>query len=739
MGSSIEQAHALSNTCSLENLEVVYSGARAQVMLPNTMATLDRYGDSGIQQSSRTGGWSSSSCTEWQTPQVSEKHLSRISKPHGTQKGASLPEGISASEHVDDFCNASGSMSFQPIRSQVAIPTAHVVPCTMGTSSNSRTYDRAGPSTESAVHNFPFVPSIDPSTLEDTRKFEMPNIEPTMNQSALLNTLCTDGRTDYTTPILNRDGEPFKALPESKETAGVELTRRARCQFSHLQGWQPDSYNALAASENSWQQQHQQYTDLLRMRMEKLQLGRDYSTAPVYSAGLHPIPNEWERAKGSDNLLLEKEIWERQRQHIAVLEQKLREGEVQVHSTMLNQLSPYSDICLIRLQDLQREVTFLRAQFAEKTDSATREKADLEKKLCAMEAESRGLREAAKEAAQKHSDEMKKQEERVKGRERHINSLKKKCQKEAEQNKEKQQRIETLERYMADLPTAQDHQKQVLQIKEFQEQKQLLQERVSDLEKKLGESRANCRESDAQLAAQKIKEQQHLKTIESLQKEIRKLEMTDWKDEVRRLLEEADNFRLEVETLRKEQDYLQKVIENHKKKMEQMCSKVKDLEEQVCQEEATGQVLKAESLQKEAALQQLKAAVRDLATQNQDLMERNVTMQEQLRLASVTAQPSDVQSSQFITLYKEMNCCRKDLRSICCLLSQRVQGLDPNLSMLLGVHSTTGLDQQEEDLDFFSVEKYLNAVEKLKKDIEELRTTISDCYAQDMGDNCITQ
>lgn len=37
----------------------------------------------------------------------------------------------------------------------------------------------------------------------------------------------------------------------------------------------------------------------------------------------------------------------------------------------------------------------------------------MEKKLCAMEAESRGLRDAMKEAAQKHSDEMKKQEERV--------------------------------------------------------------------------------------------------------------------------------------------------------------------------------------------------------------------------------------------------------------------------------------------------------------------------------------
>ncbi|XP_069828701.1 centrosomal protein of 85 kDa isoform X2 [Dendropsophus ebraccatus] len=585
------------------------------------MAALDSYKDSGFPQpSGAVSGLkhrSGSSYTEWQTPQVSGKPVSRI-PAHETQKGASLPGGISSSEHVDEFCNASGSTSFQPIRSQVTIPTAHVVPSTIATSSSTaRIYDRAGPSPEFAVHTFPYVSSADPFTTEDNRKFEMPNIEPTMNQSALLNTLCTDGRTDFPIPMINRGVEPYKALPENKENEGVELTHRAASQSSHLQSqvWRPDIYGIQPAEGyGSWKLQQQQYADNIRMRMEKLQLVRDYSTAPTYSTGLHLIPNEWERvAKASDKLLLEKEIMlERQRQHIASLDQKLREGELQVHSTLLSQSSPYNDMCLIRLQDLQREVTFLRAQFAEKTDSSGREKAELEKKLCAMETESRGLREAMKEAAQKHSDEMKKQDERVKGRERHINSLKKKCQKEAEQNKERQQRIETLERYMADLPTAEDHKKQVLQMKELQEQNHLLQDQVSDLEKKLRDSRAICRESEAQIAAQKLKENEHLNTIKSLQRQIKKLEMTDWKEEEKLLTEEADKLRQEIETLHKEQDCLQKVIETYEKKMEQMCNKVKDLEEQVCQEEATGQALKAESEQKEAALQHLKAAVRDL-------------------------------------------------------------------------------------------------------------------------------
>lgn len=140
---------------------------------------------------------------------------------------------------------------------------------------SSRIYDRAGLSTESAVYSFPFVPSVDPSTTEDTRKFEMPTIEPTMNQSALLNTLGTDGRTDFPTAIINRDVEPYKALPESKEIGGVGLTHNGTYQSSQV--WRPDSYSTQQAADySSWKLQQQHYADNLRVRMEKLQVSSMY-------------------------------------------------------------------------------------------------------------------------------------------------------------------------------------------------------------------------------------------------------------------------------------------------------------------------------------------------------------------------------------------------------------------------------------------------------------------------------
>lgn len=56
---------------------------------------------------------------------------------------------------------------------------------------------------------------------------------------------------------------------------------------------------------------------------------------------------------------------------------------------------------------------FLRAQFAERTDCVTLEKAEAERRLGAVEAETRRLTDSLKETCERHAEEMKKQEERV--------------------------------------------------------------------------------------------------------------------------------------------------------------------------------------------------------------------------------------------------------------------------------------------------------------------------------------
>lgn len=80
-----------------------------------------------------------------------------------------------------------------------------------------------------------------------------------------------------------------------------------------------------------------------------------------------------------------------------------------------------------------------------------------------------------------------------------------------------------------------------------------------------------------------------------------------------------------------------------------------------------------------------------LSAQNQELMEQNLTLQEQMSdpeqrstgQASSALPPAGTRLTQ--RLHVEIASCLSDLRSLCSILTQRAQGQDPNLSLLLGL------------------------------------------------------
>lgn len=76
-----------------------------------------------------------------------------------------------------------------------------------------------------------------------------------------------------------------------------------------------------------------------------------------------------------------------------------------------------------------------------------------------------------------------------------------------------------------------------------------------------------------------------------------------------------------------------------------------------------------------------------LSLQNQELIEKNLTLQERLRQAQVTAQPLPADTAQLAQeLHGELASCLQDLQSVYSIVTQRAQGKDPNLSLLLGIH-----------------------------------------------------
>ncbi|XP_053868085.1 centrosomal protein of 85 kDa [Malaclemys terrapin pileata] len=775
------------------------------------MATLEKCPDLRFQQTSptdsNTGQKSCSLETDWKTPTLSVKFQSRFGHSSSMADSGDTAIGTSCSDSTEEFWNSSSSSSFQPIKTQVTIPTAHVMPSTLGTSP-ATLYSAGEPSSlqNAPVSSKPAVPRSstengglprsggftavkssqvdllhlygtsggngfeqswfpisDHLRAEDTRKFDTPAIEPTLNQSVLLDTLHADPAHKFQDPSLI---STYKVLPETKPATGASEACEPRNGTwptgSRLMplGFQPNNVfsKPMAAQSQVWRQEpctlhpHQracelsawrQQLDNIRLQVEQMQLQNGAAAChqpSMYATSLHSTdPAQWVSIlNASENLLKEKEILiDRQRQHISQLEQKVRESELQVHSALLSCAAPYGDICMLRMQELQRENSFLRAQFTEKTESLSKEKIELEKKLAASEVDTKLIRETLKETVQKHAEELKKQEERVKGRDKHINSLKKKCQKESEQNRERQQRVETLERYLADLPTLEDHQKQNQQLKESELKSSALQKTVTALKRELGDVRAACREQEMQLETQKRKELELLSTVHSLQDRVQQCVKSAGRGSP---VQEVEKQKSENDSLQKDCDCLRKIVDKQQKKMEQLSSRIKSLEEQVSQEEGTSQALKEEATRRENALQQLRTAVKELSVQNQDLIEKNLTLQEHLQQVEMN-QPLPVGTAHLAhELHSELASCLQDLQSVYSIVTQRAQGKDPNLSLLLGIHSVQSSVKEKDDLlnpDVLA-KKRMEA-KQLHKEIEDLRTAISDRYAQDMGDNCITQ
>ncbi|XP_072548625.1 centrosomal protein of 85 kDa [Salminus brasiliensis] len=747
------------------------------------MTTSQRY------QSSRTKAGHSD--MEFQTPAISEKFQSRFGWRQSRADHSDTGLGTTASDGAEELCSSNSSPSFQPIRSQIPIPTAHVMPSTAAppaastrssssSSKSSLSKSASSPNLEaqggvaaegggvkqdclsryrSLVNGLDhsLFPTADHTRLDDGHRFETPAVEPTLNQSGLLGGLMggytpdvrmqlhmtglRDGpecRSDgYTGPL----EQTYKVLPEAR--AGVP------CSLDPCSKRSAPLVPGPVGDPSGWQQ-HKQKLESLRLQVEQMQLmtGGSGQYPPLYPSPLQ-AESKWEAVvKANENLLKEKElVIERQKQQLCQLEQRLRESELQIHGALMGRGAPFTDVCLLRLQEAQRENAFLRSQFAECSDSLAQEKLEAERRLAAVETETHRLSETLRESKEKHSEELKKQEERIRNRDKHINNLKKKCQKESEQNREKQQRIETLERYLADLPTMEDYQSQRKQLEAAEQKVDELNAAVLELETQLEETRSANRSKDSQLEEQRRRERELLSTVTSLQARVQE----GLEDGARLPSLDVEKLREENAALKEEQQKLKKVIEKQLRMMEQLGSQMRSVQQHLCEEESSSQALREELEVKEKELLQLHSAMKELSLQNQDLMEQSVTLRERLQVSVGSAdggvrwevggdlQPGGVQLTQ--QLHREMAACLSDLNSLCSILTHTAQGKDPNLSMLLGISSAPVVSEQcgEDWLSPAVLQRKLQEALQLRRDVEALRTTVSDRYAQDMGDNCTTQ
>ncbi|KAM7136377.1 centrosomal protein of 85 kDa-like isoform 1-T1 [Molossus nigricans] len=462
------------------------------------------------------------------------------------------------------------------------------------------------------------------------------------------------------------------------------------------------------------------------------------SSRQSYSPSGYQDFTKWESVlKIKEGLLRQKEIViDRQKQQITHLHERIRDNELRAQHAILGHYVNCGDSYMSNLQP-QYENSSLQSPFSDRSVSTSQQE-ELEQKLASTEKEVLQLNQFLKQRMSQFNEEKKKLEEKLKTRDRYISSLKKKCQKESEQNREKQRRIETLEKYLADLPTLDDVQSQSLQLQVLEEKNKNLQETLIDMEKNLEEIKKQCQEKETQLMCQKKKEKELVTTVQSLQQKVERC----LEDGIRLPMLDAKQLQNENDNLREQNENANKIIESQQDEIDRMILEIQSMQGKLSEEKLTTQKMMEELEKKERNLQRLTKTLLDNQRQAEETCSVLDQGQEtdQSRQQAVLPKRPLFDLSVIDQLFKEMSYCLFDLKALCSILNQRAQGKEPNLSLLLGIRSLNcSAEETENDHSQESLTKKLSDVCQLRRDIDELRTTISDRYAQDMGDNCITQ
>ncbi|XP_053098190.1 centrosomal protein of 85 kDa-like isoform X2 [Pangasianodon hypophthalmus] len=617
--------------------------------------------------------------------------------------------GTSCSDSVEDHSSSSGTLSFQPLRSQGSIPTAHVMPSP--SSSKLSAQSVPGSPWNSSQLSSPVSSPLDMKDPRPVRRWS--SLTRLSGQEKSGRTSChpdAHGSLDRSLLHSRADSSPLKpntldlsysALPESRASLmmprGHQAVGGSPIQPSvRTQMWLSEQMEFRPEGVSAWLSEQQQ-RDRMRQEAELSQM-----------LGGAPLPVNT-LVKIKEGLLRQRELEiDRQKQQIMQLHARIRENELRAQQVLQNQRGRCDDSYVLKTKEspLDSPASSLHSP----QTPLCCENGELARRLASAELEVIHLKEFLKQNTQKYTEDIKKLEEKMKTRDRYISSLKKKCQREQEQNQEKQQRIETLEKYLADLPSLDEVHTQAQQLEDVQAKAQTLQDTVVQLERSLEESRTRLQEKDALIERQSKREKELVAAVQSLQEKVEKC----LEDGVRLPMLDLKQLERENTRLLEQQSHNSTLIDSQKQQIDRLTLELTRLQK----ERAITQELHKQLVEREEDLETLSKSVQ----QKQQHVDNGTVLQEAG------------------SLLKEMSLCLLDLKALCSILTQRAQGKEPNLALLLGIKSMScSSEESEKPLVEDGLRAKLLEVRQLRKDIDELRTIISDRYAQDMGENCVTQ
>lgn len=449
--------------------------------------------------------------------------------------------------------------------------------------------------------------------------------------------------------------------------------------------------------------------------------------------------------RAKDELIGQKdEIIDRQKQSIFQLQQQLmlqtnsvihRAVPTHYHLSRTQSTGDSSSLSL-KLQESQYENAQLRALLAERESSLDK----AQKKLGETEYLLKNMEASVKDSAASNRQELEQQKQKVVKQEKAQAELSSKLEQLEEEKLKLRREKQSLERYLKEVPTVEEYQKLNKTLKDVRDECEKLKETISAKDKKLTRISKAFGNKDDEAKKLTVENTTLKENMQRLQVSLDKIS-----NDGPVSLINFEDLKMENERLQVELDRTKKVLENKHKKMKtlhcQTQKEQKSLEERLTQEEEMVHALRDELVAKENSLEEVRKAVKEIASHNQDLLEENLNLQCRCEQLQKLNSKEKLESQR--KLWKELSECTGELKAVVQVCRERREGKDPDMSVLLGLRSTS-IDEDESESkdtsdDVDTVKSKIDKVQQLRSDVEGLRKFISDQYAEDIGNNCRMQ
>jgi len=171
----------------------------------------------------------------------------------------------------------------------------------------------------------------------------------------------------------------------------------------------------------------------------------------------------------------------------------------------------------------------------------------------------------------------------------------------------------------------------------------------------------------------------------------------------------------------------------HKVQEKELRDKHTDLEEQFTKQREKVSSLEQKLRQRDSEVERLRDRVADDDAVKESLRERVSQLAEELTDAQAGGEEAALNAKIQGRISDELSACLQDLQGLIEICNDEVEGKDPNMSVLLGLGKSK--DEPEEETNTLDATTRLAQVKTVRKEVDRLRSVVSNKIAENMGDN----